>query len=72
MRLPDLSKESLVNFAAYTSLLLTVALVLWPKFAELVKMVWHSFTDAVRAVRHFRREWKSPVEPSARSPVETS
>ena len=33
------SKEKFLDLAAYASLFLTVAAILWPKFAELVEMV---------------------------------
>jgi hypothetical protein len=54
MQLPDLSKESLFNFPATVSLLLTISHVLWPKFAELLAMIWRSFVDAVHAYEAFR------------------
>lgn len=33
------TKEKFLDLAAYASLFLTVATILWPKFAELVEMV---------------------------------
>jgi hypothetical protein len=72
MQLPtlDFFKESLFNFAATVSLLLTIARVLWPKFAELVAMVWRSFVEAVRAYEEFRGRHKQRTD--VRSPVESS
>jgi hypothetical protein len=43
------SKEKFLDLAAYASLFLTVATILWPKFAELVEMVAR---DLNRWVRH--------------------
>lgn len=50
----ELSEETLFHFAATASLLLTIAGVLWPKFAALVRSIWSDLVAAVEAVEHFR------------------
>ena len=62
MQLPELSKESLFNFAATVSLLLTISHVLWPKFSELVAMIWRSFVAAVAAVERFRNRHRERAQ----------
>lgn len=72
MQLPDLSKESLFDFAATASLLLTIVLVLWPKFSEFVAMIWRSFLEAVHAIEAFRDRHKKPQRQTVSPPRETS
>lgn len=55
MQLPELSKESLLAFAAYFSLFVTVAHVLLSKCAELVALLWQCFVQGVDAIERFRR-----------------
>jgi hypothetical protein len=50
------SEHLLVTSTAYLSFVLTVLLVLWFKFAELVHAVWTSIKHAIIEVLDFRDE----------------
>ena len=54
-----ISEHLLITAAAYASLLLTVLLVLWFKFAELLHAIWSSVKNAIRDVLDFRDELRA-------------
>ena len=44
------SKHDLITYAAYASLALFLARVLWPEFTALVRMVWRDVIAAAQAL----------------------
>jgi hypothetical protein len=50
------SEHLLITAAAYVSLLFTLMLLLWLKFAELVHAIWTSIKNAIRDFLDFRDE----------------
>ena len=63
----QITEQDLITGAALVLLALSIALVIWPKFVELVHAVWTSFKSAVREVLTFYDEIKQrPQSPRAR------
>jgi hypothetical protein len=53
------SKTQLLDGFAYLSLFLTLATVMWPKCAALVKMIWTDYIAADEAVQEFKSARKT-------------
>jgi hypothetical protein len=63
MQLPEITKESVLNIAAWFSLFLFAIRVLWPEFVHVVSMIWRSVVDAVDAYDAFRERHKKAENP---------
>lgn len=51
-------EESLISRAALVLLFLSIAAVIWPKFASLIRAIWADVTAASLAVEEFFRQRK--------------
>ena len=51
--------------AALVLLALSIGLVIWPKFAELVQAVWSSFKSGVREILDFYDEISHRLKPES-------
>jgi hypothetical protein len=52
----SVSDHSLLKWAGYASLFLSIAAVLWSKLAEFVRRVYVDARDAIRELRRFSDE----------------